>query len=39
MAGLQEYDLEFKLVHTVKGHGLCQLEVEAMNAIKDDPSG
>ena len=35
---LQEYDMEFKPVHTIKGHGLCRLAAEAMNVTKDDPS-
>jgi len=29
MTSLQEYDLEFKPSHTVKGHGLCKLTAEA----------
>lgn len=28
MTCLQKYDLEFKLVHTIKGHGLCKLATE-----------
>jgi len=38
MTSLQEYDLEFKLVHTIKVHGLCWLAIEAVSATKDDPS-
>jgi len=38
MTGLQEYDLEFKPVHIIKGHGLCRLTEEAMNEIEDDPT-
>ena len=32
VACLQEYDLEFKLAHTVKGQGLCQMDVEVASA-------
>lgn len=37
--GLQEYDLEFKLVHTIKGHSLCWLAAEVVDEKKEDPSG
>lgn len=36
MTGLQEYDLEVKLVHTIKGHGLYKLEAEAIHALKNE---
>lgn len=39
MNGLHEYDLKFKPVHTIKGHGLCQRAIEAVYTSKDDPSG
>ena len=32
MACLQEYDLEFKLTHTVKGQRLCQMVAEAASS-------
>ena len=35
---LQEYDLELKLVHTIKRHDLCRLIVEQVNMPKDDSS-
>lgn len=31
MTSLQEYDLESKPSHTIKGHGLCKLATEAAN--------
>jgi len=36
MRGFQEYDLEIKLVHMIKGHGLCRLATEAMHAPKNE---
>lgn len=36
MTGLQEYDLEIKLVHTIKGHGLCRLAIEAINKKEEE---
>lgn len=39
MIGLQDYDLEFKPVHTIKGHSLCQLATKVVDAKEDDPSG
>lgn len=39
MTGLQEYDMEINLVHTIKGHGLCRLVAKVMNTPEDDPSG
>lgn len=36
MTYLQEYDLEFKLAHTIKGHGLCKLAAEARESPKHD---
>lgn len=31
MTRLQEYNLDIKLVHTIKALGLCKLEIEAIN--------
>jgi len=31
---LQEYDLEFKPIHTIKGHGLYKLVAKARDAPK-----
>jgi len=31
MTSLQEYDLEYKLSHTVNGHGLYKLAAKAMD--------
>lgn len=39
MTSLQEYDLEFKPVFTVKGHGIFWLTKKAVNEIEDDPFG
>lgn len=36
MAGLQEYDLEIKLVHMIKEHGIYILAVEAVHAPKNE---
>lgn len=38
MIGLQKYDLEFKLVHMIKGHSFYQLVVEVVDAKEDDLS-
>lgn len=32
MTGLQEYDLDIKACHIIKGHGLFRLEVEEVHA-------
>lgn len=39
MTCLQEYDIEFKRVHTVKGHGLCRLAAEVMDSPEEYTSG
>lgn len=36
MAGLQEYDLDIKPVHTINGHGLCRLVAEAVHAQEEE---
>lgn len=36
MTCLQEYYLEIKLVHMIKGHGLCRLAAEAIHASKSE---
>lgn len=36
MAYLQEYDLEFKPAHTVKGDGLCRMDAEATDPWNND---
>ncbi len=36
MIGFQEYDLEIKLPHTIKGHGHCRLVVEAVHAPESE---
>jgi len=36
MIRLQEYDLDIKLVHTVKGRGLCRLVVEALHSQEEE---
>lgn len=36
---LQEYNMEFKFFHTIKGHGLCQLVAEEGDATKKDILG
>lgn len=36
MTKLQEYDLEIKPVHIIKGHGLSQLVVEAVNLKEEE---
>jgi len=41
MTSLQEYDLEFKPSHTVKGHKTCKLTAEAsdhQNTKPDQPT-
>lgn len=35
MTGLQEYDLEFKPVHTIKGHGIFWIAAEAVD-VKEE---
>lgn len=35
MTGLQEYDLGFKPVHTIKGHSLCRLAAEVVNTKEE----
>lgn len=35
MACLQEHGLEFKLIHTIKGCGICWLEAKAMDSLED----
>jgi len=39
MTYLQEYDTEFKPIHTIKGHGLCKLVTEASDAREQDLLG
>jgi len=39
MTSLQEYDIEFKAIHTIKDHGLWQLAVEAEISPEDDSPG
>jgi len=36
MIGLQEYDLEIKLVHTNKGHNLCRLVTKEAHAQEEE---
>lgn len=36
MTGLQEYDLDIKPVHNIKGHGFCNLAVEAVNTQEEE---
>ena len=36
MTGLQEYDLEINSVHTIKGHGISRLAVEAVHAPESE---
>jgi len=36
MTGSQEYDLEIKPFHTIKGHGLFQLAVEVVNVKEEE---
>lgn len=36
MTGLQEYDIEIKLVHTIKGHDFCRLETKAVNVKEEE---
>jgi len=35
ITGLQEYDLDIKPVHTIKGHGLYRLLPEAVHAQEE----
>lgn len=36
MTRLQEYYLDIKLVHTIKGHGLCKLETKAVKTKEEE---
>jgi len=36
MTGLKDYDLDIKLVDTVKGHGLCRLAAKAIHAREEE---
>lgn len=36
MIGLQEYDLDIKVVHTIKGHGIWKLAMEAVHAQEEE---
>jgi len=36
MTGMQEYDIEIKPVHTIKGHGLCRLATEAVHTLESE---
>lgn len=36
MIGLQEYDLDIKPVHTIKGHGLYRLIAKAVHAQEEE---
>ena len=36
MTGLQEYHLDIKLVHTIKGHGIFQLVAKDVNAKEEE---
>jgi hypothetical protein len=39
MNDLEEYDIEFKTTTIVKGHGLCKLEIEAMDSKNHEEEG
>jgi len=39
MTYLEEYDLEFKPIHTIKGQGICRLAIEGRDTPKQDLSG
>lgn len=40
MTVLEEYDFELNPVHMIKGHGLCHLAVEVVDAKEEEyPSG
>jgi len=39
MTSPQKYDLEFKQVHTIRGHSLHWLVAKEMNAKEEDPFG
>jgi len=32
MTCLEEYDIEIKPIHMIKGHGICRLAAEAIHA-------
>jgi len=36
MTGLQEYDVNIKPFHTIKGHGLCKLVAEVQHAQEEE---
>ena len=36
MSGLQDYDVEIKPFHMIKGHGLCKLAFEAVHALESE---
>lgn len=36
MTSLQEYDLEIKPMHTIKGHGLCRLVAKVVHALENE---
>lgn len=36
MKDLQEYDLNIKPAHSVKGHGLCKLTTEVVHAHEEE---
>ena len=38
VTSLQGYDLEFKPVHTIKGHGLCRLTAKAIDSPEEESS-
>jgi len=35
---LQEYGVQFKIVHTIKCHGICKLVIEVTNPQEEDTS-
>jgi len=39
MTCLQEYDLEFKPIHTIKDHDLCKLAIKEGDVPKQDLLG
>lgn len=39
MKWLQEYDIEFKPIHTIKGYGIFQFIIELIDSPKEDHSG
>lgn len=38
MTDLQDYDIDFTSIHTIKGHGLCRITIEVVNSPEDDSS-